>query len=141
MIEDGQLTRSAEVDLEAKPVGFSSNQVSEVGKAEPEDERLAERVRALAGELAGVINGSEGKQRERLRDSAIRLLREDVEIIEEPVVVPEVPDGFNPFGIAIPVFLAGGVLIFLFPPVGVLLFGVAVVTMVWGVVASLVGRR
>jgi hypothetical protein len=40
----------------------------------------------------------------------------------------------------IPLFFAGVVLFFLFPPVGMMLFVASVLMMVWGLVASMVTR-
>jgi len=113
------------------------------------DDRVAlaeRRVEELAREIVKTINeaedaGSPGVRSE-LKDFTIGLLNDALETAE--IVRPEqtgsddVP--FNPVGMAIPVFGAGAVLFFLFPPVGILLFGAAVVMIVWGVVASLVRR-
>jgi hypothetical protein len=41
----------------------------------------------------------------------------------------------------IPVLLVGSFLLFLFPPVGLLLFGVAALLVMWGVLATLFGGR
>lgn len=108
---------------------------------------LAERrVEELAREIVKTISeaevaGSPGVRNE-LKDFTIGLLNDALgtaEIVELRQTESEnVP--FNPVGMAIPVFIAGAVLIFLFPPVGILLFGVAVVMIAWGVVASLVRR-
>lgn len=96
----------------------------------------------LARELAGVINGGELEEREQLREIAVRLLREEVEVGEIPSrVVPERERPFNAFGIGIPLFLAGGILIILFPPVGLVMFVGGLASMIWGTVATLVTRR
>jgi hypothetical protein len=99
------------------------------------------RVRELARELALVINTGAAEQREELRDMAVRLLRDEVEIVERVVDVPEGSRAFNPFAIAIPLGLAGAVMLILFPPVGLLLFGSAVVMMAWGVAVVLFSGR
>jgi hypothetical protein len=41
----------------------------------------------------------------------------------------------------IPVLLVGSFLVFLFPPVGILLFGVAGFLVIWGIVATFFGGR
>ena len=46
---------------------------------------------------------------------------------------------FNPLGIGIPLILMGGVLVFLFPLVGLLMFAAAAIMIVWGVVATMLG--
>ena len=48
---------------------------------------------------------------------------------------------FNPFGIGIPLVLMGGLLVFLFPPVGLLMFAAAAVMIAWGVGATLLARN
>ena len=108
---------------------------------------LAERrVEELAREIVKTINeaedaGSPGVRNE-LKDFTIGLLNDALELAEivEPGQTGSGNEPFNPVGMAIPVFGAGAVLFFLFPPVGVLLFGTGVVMIVWGVVASLVRR-
>ena len=72
---------------------------------------------------------------------AVGLLREEVEVIERVIELPEGGAAFNPFAIAIPLGLAGFVMLILFPPVGLLLFGSAVVMMVWGMAVVLFSRR
>lgn len=99
------------------------------------------RVQQLARELALVINTDAAAERERLRDMAVRLLRDEVDVLDRLVEVPVASQVFNPFGIAIPLVLVGGVMLILFPPVGLLLFGGAGVMMVWGVAVVLLSRR
>lgn len=102
---------------------------------------LDDRVEGLTRDLARTINAGAMEQREQLREMAIDLLRDNVEIIETTVRAPESGQGFNPFGIAIPLCLVGGVMLILFPPVGLLLFATAGLMMVWGVAAILFSRR
>ena len=98
-------------------------------------------VQRLAQELALVINSGSAAERERLRDMAVRLLRDEVEVFDRLVEMPAASQAFNPFGIAIPLVLVGGVMLILFPPVGLLLFGGAGVMMIWGVAVVLLSRR
>jgi hypothetical protein len=80
-------------------------------------------------------------QRERLREMAVHLLRDEVEI-SQPSEAPTVSLGStNPFAIGIPLVLVGGIMLILFPPVGLLLFAAAAVMMVWGVAAVMVRRE
>ena len=101
------------------------------------------QVEALARELADTINAGQVEGRERLREVALSLLRDEVRL-SEPVAAPEsVPAAtgtFNPFGIGIPLILMGSVLVFLFPPVGLLMFAFAAVMIVWGIGATLLRR-
>ena len=54
---------------------------------------------------------------------------------------PAARESVNPFGIGIPLILVGGVMLVMFPPVGLLIFGAALVMMVWGVAAVFLVRR
>jgi len=97
-------------------------------------------VEALARELADTINAGQVEGRERLREVALNLLRDEVQLSEAvpasaPAVAP--PGSFNPFGIGIPLILMGSVLVFLFPPVGLLMFAAAAVMIAWGVGTTL----
>ena len=98
------------------------------------------RVEALARELADTINAGQVEGRERLREVALSLLRDEVRLSEPlpAAAAATVANGtFNPFGIGIPLILMGSVLIFLFPPVGLLMFAAAAVMIVWGLGTTL----
>jgi hypothetical protein len=104
------------------------------------------RIESLAHDLAVAINRLDARERESLRDVAVAILRDEVQPVEPPVVDAAVGSaragaGFNPFGIAIPLGLVGALLVFLFPPVGLLMFGAAAMMLAWGIVATLVTRR
>lgn len=100
-----------------------------------------ERVVALVREVTETINGGDGEEREFLREFAINLLREEVQS-NAPAAAPIVPPAgsFNPFGIGIPLFLMGAVMVFLFPPVGLVLFAAAAVVVAWGMGSALLAR-
>ena len=98
------------------------------------------RVEALARELADTINAGQVEGRERLREVALSVLRDEVPLSEVqagPESVPVATGAFNPFGIGIPLVLMGSVLVFLFPPVGLLMFAAAAVMITWGIGATL----
>jgi hypothetical protein len=100
-------------------------------------------VEALARELADTINAGQVQGRERLREVALGLLRDEVRLTEPlPATVPagSTTNSFNAFGIGIPLFLMGSVLVFLFPPVGLLMFAAAAVMIAWGVGTTLLRR-
>jgi hypothetical protein len=102
---------------------------------------LERRVAALAREIAETINTGQGEEREGLRDLAVNLLRDEVQVIELPRPVERQSAGsFNPFGIGIPFVLMGMVLVFLFPLVGLLMFAAAAVMIAWGVGTTLLAR-
>ena len=95
---------------------------------------------ALARELADTINAGHVEGREHLREVALGLLREEVRLNDpSPASAspPAAAGAFNPFGIGIPLILMGSVLVFLFPPVGLLMFAAAAVMIAWGVGTTL----
>lgn len=102
------------------------------------------RVEHLARELARTINAGVGEEREQLREMAVHVLRDEVELVES-VALGEVhgppPQAYNPFGIAIPLGLVGGVMLILFPPVGLLLFAAAGMMVLWGLASVALSRR
>jgi len=102
-----------------------------------------ERVIALAREIAETINAGTVEGRDVLREMAVGLVRDGVDVREPEPQTEQLPPStgtFNPFGIGIPLILMGGVLVFLFPPVGLLMFAAAAVMIAWGVVATLLAR-
>lgn len=107
---------------------------------------LEDRVEDLTRAIANTINEAEVPERPdiraELRDFAINLLKESV-VPPEPVLVSAGDGGatFNPLAMSIPLFFAGGVLFFLFPPVGMMLFAASVAMIVWGLATSMMTRR
>lgn len=108
---------------------------------------LEERVEGLTLEIARAINQAEDPERPAIRSEltefAISVLKEAVMLPEQSAAEPIANDAsrFNPLGMGIPLVFAGSVLIFLFPPMGVVLFTVAIVMIAWGLVASAVTRH
>ena len=111
-------------------------------KESPAEEALGVRVEGQARELVETINAGAMEYREQLRETAVLVLRDEVEIAR-----PTTPgtaassQSFNPFAFGIPLLLVGGVMVILFPPVGLLLFAAAAVMMAWGLAAILLTRR
>jgi len=107
-----------------------------------EDRVTVEReIERLARELARLVNDAPAGDRDELRTYALGLVREEIRESEpttgaEP---PARPGSFNPLGMGIPVLLVGAFLVFLFPPVGMLLIGVAAFLVAWGVLVTLFG--
>jgi hypothetical protein len=103
-----------------------------------------ERVIALARELAETINAGAVDGRDVLREMAVSVVRDGVRI-DEPTPSPGATVSstgtFNPFGVGILLILMGGVLVFLFPLVGLLMFAAAAVMIAWGVGATLLARN
>ncbi len=108
---------------------------------------LEHRVEGLARALADTINEAEvpGRPgfRGELRDVAISVLQDGVALPERDGIgehaTTDAP--FNPLGMGIPLFFAGAVLFFLFPPVGLALLAASAAMIVWGMLASLWSRR
>lgn len=117
--------------------------VTEQGQDEPAAEgRLAEvRVEELARHLAQQINSYPTERREQLREMAVHLVRDEVQILQPQVAGEGGEPAFNPLGLAIPLSLAGAVMLLLFPPVGLVLFAVALLMALWGVAAVWLVRR
>lgn len=98
-------------------------------------------VEALAREVVRVINAGPDGERETLRELAVAVLRDEVQIVSNRGTAhTPTPGTFNFFGIAIPLFLMGAVLVFLFPPIGFVCFAAAVLTVVCGFGAVLFSR-
>jgi hypothetical protein len=118
--------------------------VTDERKTEGSSDTPEAEVESLARELANTINAGQVDGRERLREVALSLLRDGVRLSEPlpaAVAASATNGSFNPFGIGIPLILMGSVLIFLFPPMGLLMFAAAAVMIVWGVAATLVRQR
>lgn len=109
-----------------------------------ETERALEaRITALARELAETINAAPLKGRAQLRDDAVSTLRAEVESTEHaetPPAASGTSGAFNPFGIGIPLVFMGALLVFLFPPVGLLCFALAALMVLWGLGAIVFAR-
>lgn len=119
------------------------NSVTEKGQNEPAAEQWSAeaRVEELAHDLAQQINSYPTERREHLREMAVHLVRDEVQILQPSVSVETDPAGFNPLGLAIPLSLAGAVMLILFPPVGLVLFAVALLMALWGVATVWLVRR
>lgn len=116
----------------------------------PEDEKEEEtqtpeeKIEGLTKEISQLISTTEAKGREELREYAISLLQGETEtgsVAEAAPAAVGSTNPFNPLGISLPLFLVGGLLLFLFPPVGVILLAAAVLMGTWGVLWSLFSRR
>ena len=116
--------------------------VSNENRAGGNDRALERRVEGLARAIAEIINTGQVEERQGLRDLAVSLLRDEVQVIEPPSQAEPLSAGsFNPFGIGIPFVLMGAVLVFLFPLVGLLMFAAAAVMIAWGVGTTVLARH
>ncbi len=98
---------------------------------------LDQRVEDLTRQLADVVNAA-GESRQDLREYAIGLLREETERDDAPEAVSHTETHaapkFSPLAFAILVGLISLPLLLLFPPLGMGLFGMAVVMGIWGLI-------
>ena len=114
---------------------------------DPKDDEAAEpRIDELARALAAEINRGEASGRTDLRDLAIGVLRSSVDTRSATDAADELEGGaakgaqaLNPFALGIPLLLVGPFLGFLFPPVGILLFLLGLVSCLIGMVLA-IGR-
>jgi hypothetical protein len=106
-----------------------------------DDDEMGVQVEGQARDLARLISSAPAGQRERLRDMAVSLLRDEVEMIQPVAAAPATSDTLNPFAIGIPLMLAGAVMVVMFPPVGLLLFAAAALMMLWGLATVFLARR
>jgi hypothetical protein len=108
------------------------------------ERELDARVEDLARRLVAVVNGASPEQRPALREYALELLRDGTEVgdaITVPVAdVKTNAAATNPIGIALLLGILSLPALLLFTPVGVVLFAVALVMGVWGLVATLIRR-
>lgn len=104
-----------------------------------ESRALEERIDRFVSEIAILINGAAPELRRDLRDLATGLLRERLADAEKAPAASTAGTGPAPFSalaVAIPLLLVGVLLVFLFPPVGVVILVVAIFMLVWGLIAS-----
>jgi len=112
-----------------------------VSDDETDDRALDRSVLALAREIADAINAGPIEGRDVLREMAVNAVRDQVQIVALQQPESKRRGGsFNPLAIGIPLVLVGAVLVALFPPVGILMFGTAAVMVVWGVLATVFAR-
>lgn len=100
------------------------------------------RVESLAREVVEAINARPTEGREVLRELAVAILRDEVQIVDRAeATAPPTVGSFNFFGIGIPLFLIGAVLVFLFPPIGLVFFAAGALTVVCGLGAVVFSRK
>ncbi len=77
-----------------------------------------------------------------MRAQVSAVLREETQSVEEEQTAEARPasNQFNPLGIGIPVFFMGGVMLVIFPPVGLLLLCAAALLVIWGLIATMLRR-
>jgi len=108
------------------------------------ERELDARVEELARRLVAVVNGASAEQRPALREYALELLRDGTEVGEAapaPAATAKTnAAATNPIGIALLLGILSLPAMLLFTPVGLVLFAMALVMGVWGLVVTLVRR-
>ena len=104
---------------------------------------LDRRVEDLARQLADVVNTAGLESRQDLREYAIGLLKEETERDDVPAAasttLTHAPQ-FSPLAFAILIGLVSLPLVLLFAPLGLGLFGMAVVMGIWGLIDTFFHR-
>lgn len=104
---------------------------------------LDAQVEELTRRIATVVNSAGVESRQDLREYAIGLLKEETERDDaSPATSTEThaTPTFSPLAFAILVGLVSLPLLLLFPPLGIGLFGVAIVMGLWGLIDTFVRR-
>ena len=103
---------------------------------EPKDDAADElRVDQLTRELASAINESKAMDRPEMREYAIEMLRDTVAepALEAEIHVPGTkPAPLNPLAFGIPLIAVGFMLALVFPPVGIVLMTMGLLSVVAG---------
>jgi hypothetical protein len=114
-------------------------------RGETRQRELDVKVEELTREIAELVNTAGVESRQDLREYAIGLLKEET---ERDDAVPSTSaethastTNFSPLAFAILVGLVSLPLLLLFAPLGLGLFGVAVVMGIWGLIDTFVVRR
>jgi len=104
---------------------------------------LDRQVEDLARRLAEVVNTAGPESRQDLREYAIGLLKEETERDDVPAAASTTQTHapqFSPLAFAILIGLVSLPLVLLFPPLGLGLFGMAVVMGIWGLIDTFFHR-
>jgi hypothetical protein len=99
-------------------------------------------VEQLARRIADLVNTAGVESRQHLREYAIDLLKEETERDDAPATSSEThaTTNFSPLAFGILIGLVSLPLLLLFAPLGVGLFGVALVMGIWGLIDTFVRR-
>jgi hypothetical protein len=105
---------------------------------------VEEKLERLTQEASQLINTANKEERETLREYAINLLQEETETSQmDRRVAGDAARkaSFNPLALALPLALAGGILFFLFPALGIVLLAAAAMAVLWGILRPLLYRQ
>jgi hypothetical protein len=107
--------------------------------AAAQQRELDEKVEELARQIAAVVNSAGSESRQGLREYAIGLLKEETERDDAPAATSTQAHApqFSPLAFAILLGLVSLPVLLLFAPLGIGLFGVAVVMGVWGILDAI----
>jgi hypothetical protein len=109
------------------------------GPAADRQRELDAKVEELTRQIADVVNTAGAESRQDLREYAIGLLKEETERDDAPDAKSTQTHAgqFSPLAFAILLGLVSLPLLLLFTPLGLGLFGVAVVMGIWGLIDAL----
>ena len=108
------------------------------------ERELDQQVEELTRRIADLVNTAGVESRQSLREYAVDLLKEETERDDAaPTSSTEkhATNNFSPLAFAILIGLVSLPLILLFAPLGLGLFGMAVVMGIWGLIDTFVRRR
>jgi hypothetical protein len=115
--------------------------------AEPEARKQPDThdadVERLAREFGEVVEHVPEGEREALRDYAVELLREESESARQKETDRTADERKTPlgaFGFVVLLLVAGGALLFVLPPVGIVLLLLALPVAGWGLLQMVLGR-
>ena len=113
-----------------------------VGSAADRQRELDAKVEQLARQIADVVNNAGIESRQDLREYAIGLLKEETERDDAPAAKSSQTHAgqFSPLAFAILLGLVSLPVLLLFPPLGIGLFGVALVMGIWGLLDAIFRR-
>lgn len=106
------------------------------GPTADRQQELDAKVEELTRQIAEVVNNAGVESRQDLREYAIGLLKEETERDDAPAATSSQTHAaqFSPLAFAILLGLVSLPVLLLFPPLGLGLFGVAVVMGIWGLI-------
>lgn len=101
-------------------------------------------VERLARQFEEVVEAVPESEREELRDYAVELLREESEAARQRTTEHAADARKSPLGVlglALLLVLPGGALLFLLPPVGIVLLFLALGLAGWGILEMMLGKE
>ncbi len=105
---------------------------------------VEEKLERLTREASQLINTANKEEREALREYAISLLQEETTTSQtdrRAAGDAARKASFNSLALALPLAVAGGILCFLFPALGIVLLLAAAMAVLWGILRPVLYRQ